>query len=213
MLREGYEPFGQTAFGRRLAAKGFASGRAYVEGRLRRCWFGIRLRSDTDLQPDLPLSPSDNPSSPNMTDVTDVTRFSKNCSINSRSDKSFEKTRHNLSSVMSPPDSESGKRYIATEQWLCELEDLPDQPTEPETLPQPAERLSDNLACLCGSRLRSIGRTYKCSRCDNPLIATCRKCGTALQVTSDGQAKCLQCGVGYSFDRSRRLWLSDEDAF
>ena len=234
----GYEPFGQTAFGRRLAAKGFASGRAYVEGRLRRCWFGIRLRSDTDLQPDLPLSPSDNPSSPDMTDVTDVTRFSENCPINSRSDQSFEKTRHNLSSVMSPPDSEpsallteiavaeplsdkppdgeSGERYIATEQWLCELEDQPDQPDTtsfPVAGASPQACKPDNLACLCGGRLRSIGRTYKCSRCDNPLIAACRRCKKVLKVVNDGQAECVGCGLVHSFDRSRKRWLSDEDAF
>ena len=92
----GYEPFGQTAFGRRLAAKGFAHGRAYIEGRLRRCWFGIRLRSDTDPQPDL-LPPDQ----PHMTDVTDGTRFSESCPINSDADQSFEKMRHNLSSVTS----------------------------------------------------------------------------------------------------------------
>jgi putative DNA primase/helicase len=98
----GYEPFGQTAFGRRLATKGFAHGRAYIEGRLRRCWFGIRLRSDTDPQPDLlPPDQSDSPDQSNMTDVTDVTRFSESCPINSDADQSFEKTRHNLSSVTS----------------------------------------------------------------------------------------------------------------
>jgi len=101
----GYEPFGQTAFGRRLAAKGFAHGRAYIEGRLRRCWFGIRLRSDTDPQPDLlPPDQPDSPDQPDMTDVTDVTRFSESCPINSDADQSFEKTRHNLSSVMNAPD-------------------------------------------------------------------------------------------------------------
>jgi putative DNA primase/helicase len=98
----GYEPLGQTAFGRQLAAKGFAHGRAYIEGRLRRCWFGIRLRSDTDPQPDLlPPDQPDNPDQPNMTDVTDVTRFSESCPINIDADQSFEKTRHNLSSVTS----------------------------------------------------------------------------------------------------------------
>jgi hypothetical protein len=101
----GYEPFGQTAFGRRLAAKGFSHGRAYIEGRLRRCWFGIRLRSDTDPQPDLlPPDPSDSPDQPDMTDVTDVTRFSESRPINSDADQSFGKTRHNLSSVTNASD-------------------------------------------------------------------------------------------------------------
>ncbi|MFZ8828767.1 MAG: phage/plasmid primase, P4 family [Armatimonadota bacterium] len=101
----GYEPFGQTAFGRRLAAKGFSHRRAYLEGRLRRCWFGLRLRTDTDPQPDLlPPDPPDNPDRPNMTDVTDVTRFSESCPIKSEADQSFGKTRHNLSSVTNASD-------------------------------------------------------------------------------------------------------------
>jgi putative DNA primase/helicase len=100
----GYEPFGQTAFGRRLAAKGFSHGRAYIEGRLRRCWFGIRLRSDTDPQPDLlPPDPPDNPDRPDMTDVTDVTRFSESRPIKSDADQSFEKTRHICHLSQVPP--------------------------------------------------------------------------------------------------------------
>jgi putative DNA primase/helicase len=101
----GYEPFGQTAFGRRLAAKGFSHRRAYLEGRLRRCWFGLRLRTDTDPQPDLlPPDSPDSPDRPNMTDVTDVTRFPESRPINSDADQSFGKTRHNLSSVTNASD-------------------------------------------------------------------------------------------------------------
>jgi hypothetical protein len=101
----GYEPFGQTAFGRRLAAKGFSHKRACLEGRLRRCWLGLRLRTDTDPQPDLlPPDPPDNPDRPNMTDVTDVTRFPESRPINSDADQSFGKTRHNLSSVTNASD-------------------------------------------------------------------------------------------------------------
>ena len=121
--------------------------------------------------------------------------------------------------------------FVDTETLLAELEALPDlpdatpfsaaedKPDQPDTTSFPVAGASpqaskpDNLACLCGGRLRPIGRTYKCLRCDNPLLAACRKCGTALQVTSDGQAKCLQCGLDYSFDRSRKRWLSDEDTF
>jgi P4 family phage/plasmid primase-like protien len=101
----GYEPFGQTAFGRRLAAKGFSHKRACLEGRLRRCWLGLRLRTDTDPQPDLlPPDSPDSPDRPNMTDVTDVTRFSESCPIKSDADQSFGKTRHNLSSVTNASD-------------------------------------------------------------------------------------------------------------
>jgi hypothetical protein len=49
----------------------------------------------------LPPDQSDSPDQSNMTDVTDVTRFSESCPINSDADQSFEKTRHNLSSVTS----------------------------------------------------------------------------------------------------------------
>jgi hypothetical protein len=57
----------------------------YVNGRRCRCWVGIRLRSDTDPQPDLP--------SPDLTgdgtDGTDGTRFSESCLIKSDDDQSF----------------------------------------------------------------------------------------------------------------------------
>jgi phage/plasmid-associated DNA primase len=98
----GYEPFGQTAFGRRRATKGFLQGRAYIEGRLRRCWFGIRLRSDTDPQPD--LLPLDQPDSPDQPDMTDGTRFPESHPIKSDADQSLGKTRHDLSSVTNAPD-------------------------------------------------------------------------------------------------------------
>jgi len=114
---------------------------------------------------------------------------------------------------------------------LAELEALPDlpdatsfsaaedQPDQPDTTSFPVAGASpqaskpDNLACLCGGRLRLVGRTYKCARCDKPLPAFCRKCGAALRVSNDRQAECVCCGLAHSFDRSRRLWLSDEDAF
>jgi hypothetical protein len=71
----------------------------------------------------------------------------------------------------------------------------------------------DRLACLCGGELRLFGKFYQCLRCDNPRIAACRNCGKILKRTSDGHAECVGCGLPYLFDRTRRLWLSDLDAF
>jgi len=74
----GYEPFGQNAFGRRLTTKGFTHTLTYMNGRRCRCWIGIRLRSENDPQPDLLLP--DTPDA-NGTDGTDGTHFSKTCPI------------------------------------------------------------------------------------------------------------------------------------
>jgi hypothetical protein len=71
----------------------------------------------------------------------------------------------------------------------------------------------DRLACLCGGELRLFGKFYQCLRCDSPRIAACRYCGKVLQLTSDGHAECVSCGLPYLFDRARRLWLADLDAF
>jgi putative DNA primase/helicase len=54
----GHELLTPKQFGRRLSTKGFSCGRARVEGKLYRCWFGLRLRSEDDPQPDL-LPPSE----------------------------------------------------------------------------------------------------------------------------------------------------------
>ena len=51
----GYEPFGQTTFGRRLAAKGFAQTREYSAGRRCRCWRGIGLLHGEAPQADVVL--------------------------------------------------------------------------------------------------------------------------------------------------------------
>jgi energy-coupling factor transporter ATP-binding protein EcfA2 len=71
----------------------------------------------------------------------------------------------------------------------------------------------DRLACLCGGELRLFGKFYQCLRCDSPRIAACRNCGKVLRLASDGHAECVGCGLPYIFDRTRRLWLSDLDAF
>jgi hypothetical protein len=71
----------------------------------------------------------------------------------------------------------------------------------------------DRLACLCGGELRLFGKFYQCLRCDSPCAATCRHCGKVLRLTPDGHAECVGCGLPYTFDFARRLWLSDLDAF
>jgi hypothetical protein len=71
----------------------------------------------------------------------------------------------------------------------------------------------DRLACLCGGELRLFGKFYQCLRCDSPRAATCRNCGKVLRLASDGHAECVGCGLPYTFDLARRLWLSDLDAF
>ncbi len=180
----GYEPFGQTAFGRRLAAKGFSHGRAYIEGRLRRCWFGIRLRSDTDPQPDLlPPDQPDSPDQPNMTDVTDVTRFSESCPINSYADQSFEKTHHNLSSVTNAPDPSvtSQNPTIA-----CHHDEKVSQyPPSP----------------CCGEPIEP----------DEEGIGVCLGCGRRWQWTRTSWHH-VNLLPADPFDRAR-LWLSEDDVF
>jgi ribonuclease HI len=97
---------------------------------------------------------------------------------------------------------------IDTETFLTELEAQQLQ-IEPSTLP--AKQLPDNIACLCGGRLKVVGRAYRCLRCSNPLPAFCRECGRVLQVTGEGQAKCVGCGLAHIFDRLRRSWFSNKE--
>jgi hypothetical protein len=91
------------------------------------------------------------------------------------------------------------------------------QLTQPKpSLPKPSlpdHPLPDHLACLCGSELRLFGKTYRCLRCDSPRPAVCRRCGKALKFVAENRAECIGCGALYVFDRNRRLWLCDEDAF
>jgi hypothetical protein len=106
-------------------------------------------------------------------------------------------------------------RYIDTEQWLEELcAELSETSNEPDNNASSASQPKpDRLACLCGGELRLFGKFYQCLRCDSPRIAACRYCGKVLQLTSDSHAECVGCGLPYTFDRARRLWLSDLDAF
>jgi phage FluMu protein Com len=113
------------------------------------------------------------------------------------------------------PTSSDEVRYIDTKKWLgelcAELNEASNKPPDDTSLTSPTK--PDRLACLCGGELRLFGKFYQCLRCDSPRAAPCRNCGKVLQLTSDGHAECVGCGLLYTFDRARRLWLSDLDAF
>jgi hypothetical protein len=113
------------------------------------------------------------------------------------------------------PTSSDEVRYVDTEKWLDELcAELSEASNKPDNNTSSAsQQKPDRLACLCGGELRLFGKTYECLRCDSPRIAACRYCGKVLQLTSDSRAECVGCGLPYTFDRARRLWLSDFDAF
>jgi len=113
------------------------------------------------------------------------------------------------------PTSSDEVRYIDTEQWLeelcAELNETSNKP--PDNASLASQQKPDRLACLCGGELRLFGKTYECLRCDSPRIAACRYCGKILRLTSDSHAECVGCGLPYTFDRHRRLWLADFDTF
>jgi hypothetical protein len=116
------------------------------------------------------------------------------------------------------PTSSDEVRYIDTEQWLeelcAELSETSNKP--PDNTSSASQQKPDRLACLCGGELRLFGKFYQCLRCDSPRIAACRYCGKVLQRMPDmpdGHAECVGCGLPYIFDRHRRLWLADFDAF
>jgi hypothetical protein len=116
------------------------------------------------------------------------------------------------------PTSSDEVRYIDTEKWLdelcAELSKASSKPDDNASLS--SQQKPDRLACLCGGELRLFGKFYQCLRCDSPRIAACRYCGKVLQRMPDmpdGHAECVGCGLPYTFDRARRLWLSDLDAF
>jgi len=128
-------------------------------------------------------------------------------------------------SVTEPPSPETPNttssdevRYVDTEQWLdelcAELSKASNKP--PDNTSSASQQKPDRLACLCGGELRLFGKFYQCLRCDSPRIAACRYCGKVLQRMPDmpdGYAECVGCGLPYIFDRHRRLWLADFDAF
>jgi hypothetical protein len=95
---------------------------------------------------------------------------------------------------------------------LCaELNEASNKTPDDTSLTSPTK--PDRLVCLCGGELRLFGKFYQCLRCDSPRIAACRNCGKVLRLASDGHAECVGCGLPYTFDFARRLWLSDLDAF
>jgi hypothetical protein len=116
------------------------------------------------------------------------------------------------------PTSSDEVRYVDTEQWLdelcAELSKASNKP--PDDTSSASQQKPDRLACFCGGELRLFGKFYQCLRCDSPRIAACRYCGKVLQRMPDmpdGHAECVGCGLPYIFDRHRRLWLADFDAF
>jgi hypothetical protein len=115
------------------------------------------------------------------------------------------------------PDTTSSDevRYIDTKNRLDELcAELSEASNKtPDDTSLTSQTKPDRLACLCGGELRLFGKFYQCLRCDRPRAATCRNCGKVLRLTPDGHAECVGCGLPYLFDRTRRLWLSDLDAF
>jgi len=225
----GHELLTPKQFGRRLSAKGFTCGRARVEGKLCRCWFGLRLRNENDPQPDLlqPSEPTDEP----VTLVTLVTLRAETSPIKGDTAEVFDQCVTDVTNVTPQPvntpsdigvDPEKSERnlqqsekFVDTEQWLeelcAELSEASNKP--PDDTSSASQQKLDRLACLCGGELRLFGKTYECLRCDSPRIAACRYCGKVLQLTSDSHAECVGCGLLYTFDRARRLWLSDLDAF
>jgi putative DNA primase/helicase len=164
----GYEPFGQTAFGRRLAAKGFSHILTYVNGRRCRCWVGIRLRSDADPQPDL-LSPD---LTGDGTDGTDGTRFSESCPTNSDADQSFGNSCSICSICSVPPQPDP---------FPPDQPDSPDQPqdTQPQSL-----NFTTNLPNELGDSLE--------------VKVVCEKCGSWRCVPPDAlmlaDPRCNICG-------------------
>jgi len=93
----GHELLTPKQFGRRLSAKGFTCGRARVEGKLCRCWFGLRLRNENDPQPDLlpPSEPTDEP----VTLVTLVTLRSETSPIKSDTAEVLDQRVTNVTNV------------------------------------------------------------------------------------------------------------------
>jgi hypothetical protein len=114
------------------------------------------------------------------------------------------------------PDAEFVDAEAWLDQWASDAPKVVDietgeaislTPTREESL----RRLPDSIACCCGAALRAIGRSYTCPRCRQPLPTTCRRCGRVLRVVSEGRAECVGCGLLHTFDRSRCLWLTDDD--
>jgi hypothetical protein len=101
--------------------------RMRLNGKLCRCWRGIRLKGDKDSQPDL-IPPE--PPTEHVTDVTDVTDFSKKFPSTIAPDHFSEKSVTSVTSVtpvtcplleQQQTANEREEGYVDTEEWLEEL--------------------------------------------------------------------------------------------
>jgi hypothetical protein len=123
-----------------------------------------------------------------------------------------EQTTLSKKPILSEQDTQPKQSVLST-QTTQPNPSLTKPPLPDNTLPDRLASLPDHLACLCGSELRLFGKTYKCLHCNSPRPAVCRQCGKALKFVAENRAECLGCDAPYVFDRARRLWLCDEDAF
>jgi putative DNA primase/helicase len=187
----GHELLTPKQFGRRLSAKGFTCGRARVEGKLCRCWFGLRLRNENDPQPDL-LPPSE-PSNEPVTLVTLVTLRAETSPIKSDTAEVFDQRVTNVTNVTPQPvntpsdievapekserDLQQSEKFVDTEEWLDELcaELTATQPEPPEPEPIDLEVL--------------VWQCERCGRVFERLVETdlfgspkCRVCGGTLKI-------------------------------
>jgi putative DNA primase/helicase len=187
----GHELLTPKQFGRRLSAKGFTCGRARVEGKLCRCWFGLRLRNENDPQPDLlpPSEPTDEP----VTLVTLVTLRAETSPIKSDTAEVFDQRVTNVTNVthqpvntpsdieVAPEKSENGlqqtEKFVDTKQWLDELcAELTASQSEP-TEPEPTDL--EVLVWQCERCGRIFERLVEADLFGSP---KCRVCGGTLKL-------------------------------
>jgi len=187
----GHELLTPKQFGRRLSAKGFTCGRARVEGKLCRCWFGLRLRNENDPQPDL-LPPSE-PTNEPVTLVTLVTLRSETSPIKSDTAEVFDQRVTNVTNVTPPPvntpsdigvapekserDLQQSEKFVDTEAFLDELcaELTATQPKPPE--PEPTDL--EVLVWQCERCGRVFERLVEADLFGSP---KCRVCGGTLKI-------------------------------
>jgi len=154
----GHELLTPKQFGRRLSAKGFTCGRARVEGKLCRCWFGLRLRNENDPQPDLlpPSEPTDEP----VTLVTLVTLRAETSPIKSDTAEVFDQRVTNVTNVTPPPEDTQPQSLNSTTNLTNELGDSLEVKVVCEKcgswrrVPPDALMLADPRCNICGSVMK-----------------------------------------------------------